>query len=101
MICGSFSLSARESSSDESSARKQVDLLDERIQSSGTNSPASIAVSEQQSTDRNESSSPQDLDNYADIALVHDKSPSYSPPQSQQQQDHPQLPSFSVSTVKC
>lgn len=95
-MCGSLSFSAPESSSDESSGRKQVDLLDERVRNSGTNSPASVAVSEQQLTDRNESSSPQDLDNYADIALVHDKSPSYTP-QSQQQQDHPQLPSFSVS----
>lgn len=95
----SLSNSPPESSSDETSGSKQVDLLDERVQNSGTDSPGSGAVSEQQLVDRKESSSPHGLENYADIGLVRDSSPSYTPSESQQQQDPPQLPNFSVSPL--
>ncbi|KAK1358490.1 GBF-interacting protein [Heracleum sosnowskyi] len=81
-----------ESSADESSGSKQVELVDERA-----SSPASAAVSEQQLTERKESSSPQDLD-YVDVRLVRESSPSYPSSESQQHQDHPPptLPIFSA-----
>lgn len=94
----SISPSAPESLSDETSASKQADSMDERFQNSGSNSPASgVEASELQLTDIKESSSsPRNLDSYADIGMVHDNSPSYTPPESQQQQDPPELPSFSA-----
>ncbi|XP_052174984.1 uncharacterized protein LOC127789925 isoform X2 [Diospyros lotus] len=91
-----FSASALESSSDETSASKHVDLLDGRVQNSGSDSPASVAVAEHQLHDTKESSSPQNLGNYADIGLVHDSSTSYNPVESQQEKDPSELPSFSA-----
>ena len=44
--------------------------------------------------DKKESSNPQNLENYADIGLVRESSPSYTPLESQQQQEHHVLPSF-------
>ncbi|KAA8541651.1 hypothetical protein F0562_022803 [Nyssa sinensis] len=92
----SLSGSAPESSSDETSGRKHVDLLEDQVRNSGSNSPLSGAMSEHQLPDKRESSSPQNLDNYADIGLVQDNDPSYSPSESQQQQDPPELSSFSA-----
>ncbi|XP_059640093.1 uncharacterized protein LOC132282435 isoform X2 [Cornus florida] len=89
----SLSKSAPESSSDETSGIKHVDSLDDQVRNSESISPASGAVSENQVP---ESSSPQDLDNYEDIGLVRDNSPSYTPSESQQQRDHHELPSFSA-----
>ena len=97
-MIGSSSASAPDSSSDEISARKHTELPDDQVRSSGSNSPASGAVSEHQLPDKNESSSPQDFDSYADIGLVRN-SPSYTPPESQQHQDPPELQSFSVRPV--
>lgn len=99
-VNGSLSISLPESSSDESSGSKQVHSINECVRNSGSNSPASGALSEHQLADRNESSSPQNFDNYANIRLVHN-SPSYTPSQSQQQQDPPEVPSFSVSLHLC
>lgn len=95
---GSASNVTPESSGDESFGSKQVELVDERVRISGSSSPASAAVSEQL-TERKESSSPRDLDNYVDVGLVRENSPSYTPSESQQHQDHPPppLPIFSVS----
>ncbi|XP_012068902.1 uncharacterized protein LOC105631409 isoform X2 [Jatropha curcas] len=90
----SLSVSAPESSSDEASGSKQVELLDEQVRNSGSDSPTSGAMSELQLPDK--SSSPPNLDNYADIGLVQGNSPSYVPSDSQQQQDPPELPSFSA-----
>ncbi|EEF41015.1 uncharacterized protein LOC8284671 isoform X2 [Ricinus communis] len=89
----SLSASAPESSSDDASGNKQVELLDEQVRNSGSDSPASGAVSEHQSPDK--SSSPPNLDNYADIGLVRDSSP-FTSSESQHQQDPPELPSFSA-----
>ncbi|KAJ9568542.1 hypothetical protein OSB04_004508 [Centaurea solstitialis] len=93
----SSSVGSPDSSRDESSGSKQVELVDERVQSSGSVSPASGTASEQQTTDRLESSSPQDMENYTDIGLVRHSSPPYTPsePQQQQQQGPSELPSFS------
>ncbi|KAK1360286.1 GBF-interacting protein [Heracleum sosnowskyi] len=91
----SVSVSTPESSGDESSGSKQEGLIDEHVRNSGTSSPASAAVSEQQLTGKKESSGPQDLDN-ADVGLVRDNSQSHTPSESQQNQDPPQLPIFSA-----
>ncbi|PWA97511.1 hypothetical protein CTI12_AA028770 [Artemisia annua] len=88
----SSSVSPPDSSGDEPSGSKLVESLDERVQTSGSVSPAS----EQQSTDRLESSSIQNIDNYSNIGLVRHSSPSYTPSEPQQQQGPPELPSFSA-----
>ncbi|KAL6285415.1 hypothetical protein ACE6H2_009805 [Prunus campanulata] len=92
---GSLSLSAPQSCSDEASGIKPVDLLDHQVRNSGSDSPASGAVPERQLPEKNETSSPQTLDNYADIGLVRDTSPSYAPSDSQQQ-EQPELEGFSA-----
>ena len=92
----SSSVSAPESSSDD--GNKQVEL-DDQFRNSGTASPASGETSEHQLPDKKESSSPQHLENYADIGLVRESSPSYTPSDSQQLQDHHVLSSFPVSIV--
>lgn len=98
----SVPIATPESSGNESSKSKQLELLDERVRISGSSSPASASVSEQQLTETKETSSPQDLDNYADIGLVRENSPSYTPSELQQHQDHPpsQFPIFSVSFIQ-
>lgn len=84
-------------SSDDVSGSKQVDLQDDHVRNTGSESPASDAASEQQLPDHKESLSPQNLDNFADIGLVRDNSPSYVPSESQQlQQDSHDMPGFSV-----
>ncbi|XP_021640880.2 uncharacterized protein LOC110635754 isoform X2 [Hevea brasiliensis] len=90
----SLSVSAPESFSDDASGNKLVELLDEQVRNSGSDSSASGAESENQLPDR--SSSPPNLDNYADIGLAQDNSPSYTPSESQQRQDPPELPGFSA-----
>lgn len=92
----SLSVSAPESPSDDGS--KQVELEDQ-FRNSGTASPASGEASEHQLPDKKESSSPQNLENYADIGLVRESSPSYTLSESQQQPEHHVLPSFPVSLV--
>jgi hypothetical protein len=72
-------------------------LLDDQARNSESDSPEADLASEHQLPEK--SSSPPDLDNYADIGLVRNSSPSYAPSESQQQQDHPELPSFSVSSL--
>ncbi|KAI4355495.1 hypothetical protein L6164_004261 [Bauhinia variegata] len=92
----SLSVAVPESSSDDVSASKQVGLLDDHIGNTGSDSPASVSASEQQLPDNKESSSPQNLDNYADIGLVRDSSPTYAPSEPQQQQDSHDMPGFSA-----
>lgn len=91
----SLSVSAPESSCDDASGSKQVDLLEDQVRNSGSDSPPSAAASDHQLPDK-ESSSPQNFDNYEDIGLVRDNSPSYTPSESQHQ-DPPELSGFSVS----
>lgn len=93
------SLSAPESSIGDASGSKQVDLVDEKVGNSGSDSPPSSGMSENQLPDKKESSSPQNLDDYADIGLVQGNSTSYDPSDSQQQ-EHPEIPGFSVSNVQ-
>ncbi|KAI3463234.1 hypothetical protein Pfo_019897 [Paulownia fortunei] len=90
---GSVSASAPESSGEEPAGSKQLEMMNETVRSSGSNSPALRAVSDEQAENK-ESSSPQNLDNYADVGLVRDNSPSYTP-ESLQQQDTSEWPSFS------
>lgn len=73
-----------------------MDLRDEHIRSSRSDSPVSGAASEQQLPDNKDSSNTQNLDNYANIGLVRDSSPSYAPSEQQQQDSH-DMPGFAVS----
>ncbi|KAF5745543.1 hypothetical protein HS088_TW07G01135 [Tripterygium wilfordii] len=91
----SLSASSRAASGDDSSANRQEELLDDQSRNSGSDSPSLNGASEIQLLDKNESSSPQNLDNYADIRLVRDNSAAYAP-ESRQQQDTPEFPSFSA-----
>ncbi|XP_015865871.3 GBF-interacting protein 1-like isoform X2 [Ziziphus jujuba] len=91
----SLSASIPESSNDDASGSKLVDSLEDQVMNSGSDSPPSAAASDQQLTDKNESSSPQNLDSYGDIGLVRDNSPSYAPSESHQQVP-PELPGFSA-----
>ncbi|KAK4427384.1 GBF-interacting protein 1 [Sesamum alatum] len=91
---GSVSVSVPESSGDEPTGSKQLEMTDDSGRSSGSNSPDSGAVSDDQLTEKKDSSSQQNLDNYGDVRLVRDSSPSY-PPESLQQQDTSELPSLS------
>lgn len=93
----SLSVSAPESSCDDASGSKKVDLHEEQVRNSGSDSPLSDAASDHQLPDK-ESSSPQNFDNYGDIGLVRDNSPSYAPSEPQQQ-DPPELSGFSVSLL--
>ncbi|PIA43144.1 hypothetical protein AQUCO_02000520v1 [Aquilegia coerulea] len=76
-----------------SEAVNQVDLLNGQVRNSGSVSPASIAVSENPSTDKREYANPGNLESYADIGMVQNNNPSYTLAESQQQDFHG-LPSF-------
>ncbi|EOY27207.1 Uncharacterized protein TCM_029107 isoform 2 [Theobroma cacao] len=91
----SLSVSAPDTSSDDAAGGKPIEILDDQIGNSGSDSPLSGTASEHQLPDTKDTSSPQNLDSYADIGLVQDNSPSYAPSESQKQQDPPELPSFS------
>lgn len=93
-----MSASVPEYSTEDPAGGKQLELMDGHIRNSGSNSPASVAMSDHQSSEQRESSSPENLDNYADVGLVRNNSPSYSP-ELLQTQDTSELPSFSVSLV--
>lgn len=95
MLC-SLSASVPESSCDDASGSKLVDSLEDQVRNSGSDSPPSVVASDQQLSDKKESSSPPNLDSYGDIGLVQDNSPSYAPSESHQQ-DPPELSGFSVS----
>ncbi|KAK8465028.1 hypothetical protein PHAVU_010G132600 [Phaseolus vulgaris] len=94
-LAASLAVPAPELSTDDVSGSKQVDLLDEHIRSSGSDSPVSGAPSEQQLPDNKDSSNTQNLDNYANIGLVRDSSPSYAPSEPQQQESH-DMPGFAA-----
>ncbi len=80
------------------SGSKLVDVLDDQVRNSRSHSPASGEAYEHQLPDDiKDSSSPQSLDNYADIGLVRDDDPSYALSESQQLQDSSELASFPVS----
>lgn len=89
---------APKTSGNDVSGSKPVDILDDHVRNSGSNSPASGEAYEHQLPDDiKDSSSPQNLDNYADIGLVQDNDPSYALSESQQQQDSSELASFPVN----
>lgn len=71
-------------------------MVEERVRNSRSNSPMSPATSDNQLTDKEEADA-QDLDSYNAIGLVTDHTRVDAPSESQQQQDPPELPSFSVS----
>lgn len=92
-------MSAPEASSNDASGNKPTELLNCQVRNTGSDSPASAVPVEHQLLDKKESSSPQNLDNFADIGLVRENSPSYAPSESQSHQDPPEIPGFSVSPV--
>ncbi|XP_044486629.1 GBF-interacting protein 1-like isoform X3 [Mangifera indica] len=93
----SLSVAAPKSSADEVSGNKPVDILDDQIRNSGSDSPASGEASEHQLPDDiKETSSPKNLDNYGDVGLVLENNQSYVLSESQQQQDPSELASFSA-----
>ncbi|XWS12121.1 hypothetical protein CRYUN_Cryun37aG0062900 [Craigia yunnanensis] len=81
--------------SDAAVSGKPIDILDDQLRNSESDSPPSGTSSEHQLPDKKDTSSSQNLDSYADIGMVQENSPSYAPSESQQQQDPPELPSFS------
>ncbi|KAL0554298.1 hypothetical protein IC582_008216 [Cucumis melo] len=90
----SQSVSALEISTDDASGSRQVDLLDDQVRNSESNSPDSGTATELQSADKRESSSPQALDTYAEIGLVRDRNSKYTP--APQHQDPSELLGFSA-----
>ena len=91
----SQSISAPEISTDDASGSRQVNLLDDQVRSSESNSPDSGTATELQSADKRESSSSQALNTYAEIGIVRERSPKYVP--TSQHQNPSELPGFSVS----
>ncbi|KAH0707625.1 hypothetical protein KY290_012142 [Solanum tuberosum] len=91
-----LSVLVSESSTDDPVGSKQLDLADDRVQIPESTSPGSDVILDQKLSDNRESSSPEDLGNYADVGLVQDNSASYTPPESQQQQNASNLSSFSA-----
>ncbi|XP_022948928.1 uncharacterized protein LOC111452434 isoform X2 [Cucurbita moschata] len=90
----SQSISAPEISTDDASGSRQVNLLDDQVRSSESNSPDSGTATELQSADKRESSSSQALNTYAEIGIVRERSPKYVP--TSQHQDPSELPGFSA-----
>ncbi|TYG49006.1 hypothetical protein ES288_D10G059900v1 [Gossypium darwinii] len=86
---------APDTSSDDSAAGKPINIIDDQLRNSGSNSPPSGTASEHQFPDKKDASSPQNLGSYADIGMVQENGQSYAPSEPQQQQDPPELPSFS------
>ena len=81
----SLPVPAPESSSDDVSGNKQVDLRDDHSNNAASDSPATSTASKRQSPDNKDSSGWHNLDNYADIGLGRDSSPSLATLELQQQ----------------
>ncbi|XP_022721570.1 uncharacterized protein LOC111279005 isoform X2 [Durio zibethinus] len=92
----SMSVSAPDTASDGAAGYKPIDILDDQLRNSGSDSPPSGTTSDHQLHDKEDTLSPQNMDSYGDIGIVQDNSPSYTPSESQQQQEPPELPSFSA-----
>ncbi|KAL1538131.1 GBF-interacting protein 1-like isoform X1 [Salvia divinorum] len=88
----SVSVSATETSGDEPVTTKSLEMMDGSVRSSESDSPASGDPSDQ--TEKKDSSSPQNLNDYAYVGLISGNSPSYTP-ESLQEHDTTELPSFS------
>ncbi|GLT49706.1 hypothetical protein SLA2020_232450 [Shorea laevis] len=81
-------------SSDDDAGSKPADGRDDQVRNSESDSPASSP--EHHLPHRRDSASPQNSDSYTDIGLVQDNSQSSAPQESRQQEDPPELPSFSA-----
>ncbi|CAI0419447.1 unnamed protein product, partial [Linum tenue] len=89
----SLTASVTESTGDDASGTKIDAVSDEKLRHSGSASPASGGASEPQLPDKSPSSP--NLDNYSDIGLVQESSPSYDHIESHQQhQDLSESQSF-------
>nr|GLL23396.1 uncharacterized protein LOC109188171 isoform X2 [Ipomoea trifida] len=89
----SLSASVSDPLSEEPAGGKQQVLDDDLPQNSGSSSPVPCAIPDPPQIDKKESSTPQQLDNYADVGLVQDSTNSFD---SQRQQDASDLPTFSA-----
>lgn len=87
----SVSMLIPESSGDENVGSKQLDMGDDSVRGSESHSPASA---DQQLTEKDSLGS-HNVENYADVGLVRDNGPSYTP-ETIPQQDASELRSFSV-----
>ncbi|KAK9131341.1 hypothetical protein Sjap_011828 [Stephania japonica] len=75
----------------------EVEMLHGQLGTSGSVSPVSEAASDYPSHDKKDSSSPRNLENYVDVGLVRNDTPSYTSVEPQQQlQDVTGLPSFAA-----
>ncbi|KAK9101484.1 hypothetical protein Scep_024914 [Stephania cephalantha] len=77
----------------------EVEMLHGQLGTSGSVSPVSEAASDYLSHDQKDSSSPRNLENYVDVGLIQNDTPSYTSVEQQQQQQQQQqdvsgLPSF-------
>ncbi|KAL6000696.1 hypothetical protein ACLOJK_006422 [Asimina triloba] len=95
---GSISLSTAVTSSEEVSGGDEVDLLEDQVRPSSSESQASEASNENLQPDKKEPTSPQDLGNFANVGLVQSNSSPFNHPEMQQQQDLQDLPSFQAYT---
>uniref|UniRef100_A0A2P2LA64 Uncharacterized protein LOC105631409 isoform X2 n=1 Tax=Rhizophora mucronata TaxID=61149 RepID=A0A2P2LA64_RHIMU len=90
----SLLVSALESSSDDTSGSKQVEILDKKVRNSESDSSASGVASNHQLPNKSPSSA--NLDSYSEIGLVQENSPTYVPSETLQHGSHPELPNFSA-----
>ncbi|XP_022715231.1 uncharacterized protein LOC111274677 isoform X3 [Durio zibethinus] len=95
IFSSNLSVSTPDTSSEDAAGGRPIEILDDQLRNSGSDSPPSGTASEHQLADKEDTSSPHNLESYADIGMVQDNSPSYALSESQQQQDPPELPSFS------
>ncbi|KAK1281419.1 hypothetical protein QJS04_geneDACA004953 [Acorus gramineus] len=93
----SVPVSVPESSAEDASFGDQAYSQDGQTRASQSGSPAPASPLEPQSSEKIDSSSPQSMEEYANIGLVQSDSPSYSPAELQQLQNPAFLPSFSVN----
>ncbi|XP_010273948.1 PREDICTED: GBF-interacting protein 1-like isoform X2 [Nelumbo nucifera] len=92
----SASVSDLPASSEDASGGNQGGLLDEKVRTARSDSMPSSEAAELQFTDKEQSSGPRNLENFADIRLVRNDSPSFSSAEPRQEQDSPGLPKFSA-----
>ncbi|XVF86867.1 hypothetical protein PTKIN_Ptkin18bG0076100 [Pterospermum kingtungense] len=93
----SLSVSACDTSGDDAAGDRPIDILDDQNGNSRSDSPASGTASENELYDKKNTSTPQNLDSYANIGIVQDNNPSsYALTESHKQKEASELPIFSA-----
>ncbi|KAE8667161.1 Detected protein of unknown function [Hibiscus syriacus] len=93
----SLPVSSPDTSSDDT-VGKSINILDDQLGNSGSDSPASSTASEHQLSDKRDAPSPQNLDSYADIGMVQDDSQSYAHSEAQRSKILPNYPAYDPQT---